>query len=189
MSSFWGAEPVTESSKPVIVSTVEIQHEFDAESVFLLWVAEVITGDPQLAEKCVTDARNIASTRSGIFLDWLTQWARTATIQCAIGHSQKQIISAAWKYRDFRCSHGGHAPLSRDETRLLRTTPISEILTTLDPFVRTVMILRAIPNCAVQDCALRLGTSRLVVCAGCCAAAQWLQMRSSVVAISNSEPA
>lgn len=187
MFSFREAEPESELLKPGLVSPIEIQHEFDTESIFLHWLAEVITGDPQIAERCVTDARALASKHSGAFVDWLTQWARTATIQCAIQQSQKEIFAASNKYKHFRCSHGGHAPLSPEEIRMLQTTPIHEIITTLDPFVRAVIILRAIPHCVVQDCALRLGTTRLAVCAGCCAAAQWLQVRSSKLTTSNSD--
>jgi hypothetical protein len=177
MSTFWEVERQSELLKPVLVTTAEVEDQFDTESVFLHWLAEVITGDRLLAESCVTDARNIASRRAGLFVEWLTQWARAATIQCAIDRTHKEILAAAYEYKDFRCSHGGHAPLSAEEVSALQGIPIHEITTTLDPFVRAVMILRGIPHCAIQDCALRLRTTRLAVCAGCCVAAQWLQGR------------
>lgn len=93
----------------------EINKAFEADSRFLKWLAELITGDPEIGEQCVADARKLTKERSGVFSNWLGQWARSATIDRAIAHGRNQINAASQRYVNSSCSHGGHVPLAAEE--------------------------------------------------------------------------
>ena len=150
---------------------------FDSDSTFLLWLAEVITGDPNVAQECLVDARKISEQQSGLFVDWLSQWSRSATIQQAIQRAYRQISLASQKYEQIRCPHGGHVPLSLEHFRILQSVPAQKIAADLDPFVRAVGILRGVSHCVLQDCAIRLGVSRTSVAAACCVFEHWTDLR------------
>jgi hypothetical protein len=150
---------------------------FDSDSAFLLWLAEVITGDPKVAEECLVDARKISQHQSGLFADWLTQWARAATIQQAILRVHGQILLASRNYDQIRCPHGGHVPVPLEQFRELQSVSAQEIVSELDTFVRAVGLLRGVSHCVLQDCSIRLGTTRTSVAAACCAFDKWIVVR------------
>src|SRR4051794_41103983 len=81
--------------KPNLASLGEIENAFDTESELLHRIAWLITGDQGLATKCVADARTLSREKAGLFSDWLTQWARAATIHRAIEFGCDQITSAS----------------------------------------------------------------------------------------------
>ena len=83
--------------------SIQLDAAFDSDSAFLLWLAEVIAGDSQVAEESLVNARKISQQHSGLFVDWLTQWARSATIQQAIQRVHTQISLASRKYDQIRC--------------------------------------------------------------------------------------
>lgn len=166
---FWG-QPI---HREETASPIQIERIFDVESKTLKMVARLITGDEQAAARCVMDARLLSIKRSGVFVDWLGNWTRWATIQRAIEYNQNGIAIASQKYGKARCMHGGHTlPNLEDLTRLPDSTH-QEIISELDSFVRAVLVLRGIQHCTIQDCALRLGSSRSVVLAACCSSNEW----------------
>ena len=160
--------------------SIQLDAAFDSDSAFLLWLAEVITGDSQVAEECLVDARKISQQHSGLFVDWLTQWARSATIQQAIQRVHTQISLASHNYDQIRCPHGGHVPVPLEEFRELQSVSAQKVAAELDPFVRTVGVLRGVSHCALQDCSIRLGVTRTSVAAACCVFEQWTVQRKQV---------
>ena len=151
-----------------------MENAFQEDSTYLLWLAEVITGDSARARQCVIDARLISEQHSGLFVDWLAQWARTSTIMHAIGDSRTEIMLASQIYQERHCPHGGHAPTTTEQIMQLRQLPAEEIVRSLDAFVRAIALLRGVSHCALQDCALRLGTTRYAVAAASCELDRWL---------------
>lgn len=163
------------SNQVSFASPTEIEAAFDAESDNLRWLARLVTGDVHAAERCVTDARRISSARSGLFSDWLKQWARSATIQQAIEHSRYDIAASAITYEKSRCDHSGHEPPSWEVIERFRAMSLDQVKSELDPFVRAVMALRGGQRCNIQECALRLASTRSAVMAACCVLDEWLR--------------
>jgi hypothetical protein len=164
-------------TQPGAARSSQLNAAFDSDSTFLLWLAEVITGDSKVAEECLVDARTISEQQSGLFVDWLAQWARSATIQQAIQRAHGQILCASHNYDQIRCPHGGHVPTPLEDFRQLHLVSAQEIVSELDPFVRAVGILRGVSRCAIQDCSIRLAATRTSVAAACCVFEQWTANR------------
>lgn len=164
-------------TESVAARSIQLNAAFDSDSAFLLWLAEVITGDPKVAEECLVDAWKISQHQSGLFVGWLTQWARAATIRQAIQRVHGQILRASHNYDQIRCSHGGHVPIPLEQFRELQSVSAQEIVSELDPFVRAVGILRGVSHCVLQDCSIRLGATRTSVAAACCTFDRWIVVR------------
>lgn len=163
---------------PRFASTVEIRDVFESQREQLLWLAEVITGDPKLAAQCVIDASKITETSSTIFRDWLAKWARNATVRSSLAHMHAQISHTAEAgYEGVPCPPEGHDVLSSSEVAALMECPASGIASQLDPLSRAVLILRGVQHAAVQDCALTLAVSRAVILAAYRRATDWLTHR------------
>jgi len=157
--------------------SIQLNAAFDSDSGFLLWLAEVITGDSKVAEECLVDARKISQQQSGLFVDWLSQWARSATVQQAIQRAHGQILLVSHSYDQICCPHGGHALIPLEQMRELQSLSAQEIVSALDPFVRAVGILRGVSHCVLQDCSIRLGATRTSVAAAYCVFDQWIILR------------
>jgi hypothetical protein len=156
-------------------SAAEIIQGFNAQSKQLQWIAEVITGNAILAAQCVVNARAIAESDSGVFRDWLVQWARTATVRNSLAPMHERILQAAeLRYEDVGCAHGGHETLSIHEVTALQQRSPSVLASNLDDLARAVLILRGVQHAASQDCALTLGVSRVKISAAYCVAIDWL---------------
>jgi hypothetical protein len=164
----------TSGHRPSFASIAEIENAFDAESELLLWIAWLITGDQVLATRCVADARKLSCEKTGVFSDWLTQWARSATIQRAIEYSKDLISSASHQHENAQCTHGEHTPLTIGQIDNLRIMSLEVMIEELDAFTRAVMLLRSIQRCTIHDCALRLESTRSAIVAACCALEQWV---------------
>ncbi len=158
-------ERASSGHKPSIASIAEIENAFDTESELLQWIAWLITGDQGLAARCVADARKLSREKTGVFSDWLIQWARSATIQ------------TSHQYENARCVHGEHTPLTIEQIENLRIMSLELMIEELDAFTRAVMLLRSIQRCTIHDCALRLGSTRSAIVAACCALEEWILFR------------
>jgi hypothetical protein len=167
----------SEERQPKAAQSADVDNAFGADSAFLLWIAEAVAGSRSAAEQCLIDARSISRERSGLFADWLAQWARSATLNQAIWHAHEEISAAARRYEQSRCPHGGHVAPTLDEIRELSELPPQELVHSLDPFVRTVALMRGVSHCALQDCAIRLGTTRSAVAVACCEFDRWKHSR------------
>jgi hypothetical protein len=159
-----------------------IEQAFTEDSAFLIWLAEVITGDYATAHQCVVDARSLSDQHSGVFVDWLAQWARISTIKQAVLRTEHEISQAAHSYEKRRCPHGGHASPTAEQLRGLQELEAQEIVRSLDAFARVVLLLRGVSQCTLQDCAIRLGTTRAAIAVACCEVERWMP----AVAISTS---
>jgi len=159
-------------------SEAEFEGEFDSQAVSLQWLAEVITGDAQVARQCVTDARTLSSKNSQVFRDWLSHWARTATVRKAIDAVRAELAAASLTYQA-SVEHGAHEPLATEDMRLLQTLDATQIAAALDPLARATLVLRGIQRATLQECALTFGVSRVVVLAAMCKAVTWVRSLES----------
>lgn len=173
---------------PRFASVAEIRETFGSLNDELLWLAEGITGDADVAAGCVINATRLSENHSTIFREWLEQWARRATVRSAIDYARAHVSRATEeKYQDARCPHGGHEVLSSGEATALQQWPAMTLAAELDPLSRTVLILRGIEHAAIQDCALKLSVPRAAVLAAYCGAVGWLA-RGTVSQCNEREP-
>jgi hypothetical protein len=139
----------------------------------------LITGDAATAEQCVVNACETTVQGHSPFRDWLTEWAKSATIMSAISKAANAIHGCAPAYEDRRCPHSEHLSQGNDaererDIRFVCGTDPGIILAELDPLARAVLVLRTAIRASIQDCVLRLNVSRTAVLAANCRAMTWL---------------
>lgn len=155
-------------------SAEELGEAFSVQREHLLWLAQVVTGDGELASKCCVDARRLSKGSSGMFRDWLLQWARVATVRSAVECVREGIGEHAAQYETSRCPHGGHASFTLEELEWLGEVEVSTLISELDSFARAVLVVRGVQGAAIQECALTLGASRSAVMSAHCHILRWL---------------
>lgn len=172
MIMHWGSKgkPKSNGQRDKYASAPDIDMEFELRTEQLHWLAEVITGDPKLADQCVIDGRSLANRNSGVFRDWLGQWARSATIRSSVDCVRTEIAASEVKYEQARCVHSGHGAFSVEKADAIQTLPPEVLVSTLDPFARAVMVLRGVQRAAIQECALTLRSTRAAVNTAFCSA-------------------
>ncbi len=153
---------------------------FRDERALLLRLALLITGDAATAEQCVVNACETTVQGHSPFRDWLTEWAKSATIMSAISKAANAIRGCASAYEDRRCPHSEHLSQGNDaererDIRFVCGTDPGIILAELDPLARAVLVLRTAIRASIQDCVLRLNVSRTAVLAANCRAMTWLR--------------
>jgi hypothetical protein len=160
-------------------SASEVLAHFRDERVYLSRLALLITGDESAAEQSVVNACEITVQGHSPFRDWLTEWAKSATITSAISKSADAIRSCEPEYKGLRCSHSEHLALGNnaecdERLSLVLSADPRVVIAELDPLVRAVLVLRVAIRSSVQDCASRLNISRAAILAANCRAMTWL---------------
>jgi hypothetical protein len=158
-------------------TSAEIENVFDVQRENLRWIAYAITGNEQLAEGSLVDARGLQPTATGVFRDWLVQWAGSATARVAATNIGESLRQAAKKYANWSCDHSSH-DISHEESSLLAQLSPEEIVDGLDPFARTILVLRGMERASISDCAILLNVSRRAVLGAYCHALWWLRAYS-----------
>jgi hypothetical protein len=158
-------------------TAAEIEIAFDIEREKLRWIAYAITGDMHLAQKTLVDARDLQPTASGVFRDWLVGWAHSATARVAVRNIGESLREAAKKYENSTCDHPSHES-SKEESLFLSQLSPEEIVDALDPFARTILVLRAMQRASISDCTILLNVSRRAVLGAYCHTLQWLHAQS-----------
>ncbi len=166
-----GAKSRDQASVPEVLAC------FRDERDLMFRLALLITGDAATAEQCVVNACETTVQGRSPFRDWLTEWAKSATITSAITKTANAIRGCEPAYANLRCTHGEHFSYGNDaEQRMSIVLGIdaSAIIAELDPLARAVLVLRTAIRTSIQDCALRLNVSRSAVLAANCRAMTWL---------------
>jgi hypothetical protein len=156
-------------------STTQVQDPFADQTASLRWTALMITGDVELAERCIIDATALAQTSSRNFRDWLVLWAHLATARSALNAVRESIQDAAKPYADCKCSHHSHEPLSLTETRILQQLDTNAVIPQLDPLARAVLLLRGCHGAFFDDCMFLLNVPLHSVVAAYCTAVEWYE--------------
>jgi DNA-directed RNA polymerase specialized sigma24 family protein len=163
------------TQKERFATAQEIQATFDAEREDLFWLAFIITGDSAAAQKVIVDASGLQRTASTIFRDWLSRWAHSATAREATRNVHQIASVSARSYSEWSCAHGEHELLAEEQQVLLRQIEPLEVIKSLDPLARSVLILRGIQNASVSDCTILLSVSRRAVMGAYCHALTWFK--------------
>src|SRR6516165_8590424 len=90
-------------------STHEIEATFSEHRNDLHWVALLITGDDELANRAIVNATELSKKGQVVFRDWLSRWAKTATARAAVGLIRPVIIRAASLYAVASSERPDHA--------------------------------------------------------------------------------
>jgi len=159
-------------------SASEIVGCFSDERGLLSRLALLITGDQATADHCVVNACDMTMQGHSPFRDWLSEWAKSATITSAISQCVGAIRACEATYQNRRCSHNEHLSLSDAERErilsvVLETNP-GIVIADLDPLSRAVLVLRLAIRSSIQDCVVRLNVRRTAVVAANCQVMTWL---------------
>jgi hypothetical protein len=160
-----------------LATSAEIEGVFDVERENLRWIAYAITGNKQLAEESLVDARRLQPTATGVFRDWLLHWAESGTARVAATHIGESLREAAKKYAGWSCDHPSH-DISQEESSLLAQLSSEEIVDGLDPLARTILVRRGMQRASISDCTILLNVSRRAVLGAYCHALWWLRAHS-----------
>lgn len=175
----WLQREEQERRKDGRASSLEVQATFAEQRDYLHWIALLITGDDARAGQAVVDASELAAGGSGVFRDWLIQWAKYATARAAIRGVRDVISASARGYANSSCEHTNDEVLSDDQIRSLRHVDPRDLIAALDPLARSALILRGIQRTSISDCALLLDVPRRCVANAYCRACEWNTERES----------
>jgi len=177
MSWFYASTTVAEACNHA--SAAEIVACFRDERNLLDRLAFLITADEAIAKQVVAQACEITLRGNSPFRNWLLEWAKAATMACAISLHGEAIRICEAMYKDRRCSHLEHLCQLDDERRaaslaLILQMDDQKVIAELDPLCRAILVLRIAIRSSIQDCSLRLNVSRAAVLAANCHAMTWL---------------
>jgi len=79
-----------------LASNQEIKSVFAEQRDYLYWISLVITGDDTIAEQAILNANELSASWSGVFRDWLIEWANHVTVRAAV-RAVHDLISASAK--------------------------------------------------------------------------------------------
>lgn len=166
------------TARPRLASRSDMEAIFETEHENLFWIAYLITGDAYISLQTITQASELSFAIS-VFQDWLVRWAHSITARVAIDTVRAPIAQLANCYADWGCNHRAHDVFSNEESEAFRLADPIEVLATLNPFARSVAVLRGMEKASASECALRLGVSRHSITGAYCEALQWTRQRRS----------
>ena len=161
-------------------SVSDITSCFHNEKETLFRLAFLITGDEAQAEASVINAYELTLQGKLPFRDWLLEWAKSATVRCAIRTRLDEIRRCESAYKDSYCDDPEYLSQRTDQRRMAESILRLDsglVVSELDPFARSVLVLRGALHASVRDCAVQLNISRESVVAAQCRMNAWLSTR------------
>ena len=162
-------------SFPERVATEDVGGVISQYREELEWLANFLTGDEKIAAACVVDACALAESGNSGFQEWLSEWARLATIRSAIQIQQRRIAQLSSAYMQRWCIHGGHTALSSDWREILEEES-SILIAKLDVLCRSALVICGLEKRSSHEAALLLGVDRTSVEGAYCAAIKFLEV-------------
>ncbi len=169
-----------EVKRDPIATAEELRGIFETERDHLYWIAFVITGDANLADRCLVDASGLSAYGAGVFRDWLSTWSRSATARIASNAVRGTISASAAQYANRTCDHANHSLLSQEEIQSIRLLDPLQVISELDAISRAVLVFRGFQASSLADCALQLQVPRKCVLAAYCNALRWVHEKAHV---------
>jgi DNA-directed RNA polymerase specialized sigma24 family protein len=164
-----------------IASNQEIKSVFDEQRDYLYWISLVITGDDAIAERALLNANELSANWSGVFRDWLIEWANHVTVRAAVRAVHDLISASAKRYGGSSRETSDYDALdvlSDDQIASLRQVDPRDITAALDPLARSALVLRGIHHASIADCALLLDVPRQIVAGAYRRALRWNSERA-----------
>ncbi|MBV9341325.1 MAG: hypothetical protein JO159_10615 [Acidobacteria bacterium] len=141
----------------------------------LVWLANFLTGDKNVAEACVIDACALAEAQTPGLQGWPVEWARLATIRSAMEMQQKRIAQLSSVYAHRPCIHGGHRALVQESIEVL-VAESDALIGKLDVLCRFALLLCGLEKHSAQKAALLLSIEHASVEGAYCAAVRYLKV-------------
>jgi DNA-directed RNA polymerase specialized sigma24 family protein len=177
-------EPFRDSLASSLASNQEIKSVFAEQRDYLYWISLVITGDDAIAEQAMLNANELSASWSGVFRDWLIEWANHVTVRAAVRAVHDLISESAKRYagssRETSDSDVPSDVLSGDQIASLRQVDPRDIIAALDPLARSALVLRGMQHASIADCALLLDVPRQIVAGAYRQALRWNSERVGV---------
>jgi hypothetical protein len=177
-------EPLRDSMASSLASNQEIKSVFAEQRDYLYWISLVITGDDAIAEQAILNANELSASWSGVFRDWLIEWANHVTVGAALRAVHDLISESAKRYAgSSRETSDYDVPsdvLSGDQIASLRQVDPRDIIAALDPLARSALVLRGMQHASIADCALLLDVPRQIVAGSYRQALRWNSERVGV---------
>ena len=173
-------EPLHDS----LASNQEIKSVFAEQRDYLYWISLVITGDDAIAEQAMLNANELSASWSGVFRDWLIEWANHVTVRAAVRAVHDLISESAKRYagssRETSDSDVPSDVLSGDQIASLHQVDPRDIVAALDPLARSALVLRGMQHASIADCALLLDVPLQIVAGAYRQALRWNSERVGV---------
>jgi len=170
--------PVVKLKSAAQASASDIRSCFHNEKETLFRLAFLITGDEAQAEASVINGYELTLQGKTPFRDWLFEWAKSVTVRSAIRTRLDEIRRCESGYKDsyyedpeYLSQQADQQPMAESIWRLDPSLVVSE----LDPFARSVLVLQGALHASVRDCAVQLNVFRESVVAAQCRIRNWLQ--------------
>ena len=141
----------------------------------LEWLANLLTGDKQIAEACVIDAWALAQADGAALQEWPVNWARMTTIRSAVEVQQTRFAQLSPAYAQRPCIHGGHCALAQESIEFL-IAESGSLIATLDVLCRFALVLCGLEKSSTREAALLLGVEQASVEGAYCAALRYLKL-------------
>ena len=161
--------------RSAFASYEQVRNVFTECRVELEWLAYFIAGDQDVAAACVVDAGGLSQSHHQVFEEWLSRWARYATIRLALRSQKTRIDQLSVCYAQPTCAHDKHDLLSADLVELLMIEA-DVLVSRLDVISRAALVICGIEKHSVSEAALLLGVSSACVRAAYCAGLQSLDV-------------
>lgn len=165
-----------------LASSHEIKSVFAEQRDYLHWISLVITGDDAIAEQAMLNANDLSASWSGVFRDWLIEWANHITVRASVRAVHDLISASAKRYSGSSCETSDYdvlsVVLSQDQIASLRQVDPRDIIAALDHLARSALVLRGIQHASIADCALLLDVPRHIVADAYCQALRWNSERT-----------
>ena len=141
-----------------LASPSDIRRAFCENRAELEWLGHFITGDLTLGKSCVSEACSVSLAQNSVFHEWLSTWARHATIRCAIDTQRNGINQISSNYRQVRLIRQVHEPLKGEALEfVINNTEL--LIANLDVICRTTLAVCGVQGKSASDAALLLGIS------------------------------
>jgi hypothetical protein len=141
----------------------------------LVWLANFLTGDKNVAEACVIDACALAEAESPGLEGWPVEWARVATMRSAAEIQQQRIAQLSSAYVHRPCIHGSHRALVQESIDVL-VAESDALIGKLDVLCRFALVLCGVEKHSAHDAALLLGIEQASVEGAYCVAIRYLKV-------------
>jgi len=160
---------------PQSLATQEIGNVFTQYRDELVWLANFLTGDKNVAAACVIDACALAESENPSFQEGLFEWARVGTIRSAVQIQQRRISQLSSAYMVRPCIHRGHAALSDDSVEIV-IEESSALIMKMDVLCRCALVICGLEGRSTHEAALMLGVDHCSVEGAYCAAIHFLNV-------------
>jgi DNA-directed RNA polymerase specialized sigma24 family protein len=148
------SESLEQKHRALLKNTLETHAEE------LLWIAEIMSGTRQAAERCIADTIELAEAAQFAGREWILPWIKRLLVHVAlrrISGEVRELLSASRSPKPAKSAGIGSRAL---EPHKLCAVPPQRIIDTCNVLERACFIVSGYLRYPLLDCALLLGCPR-----------------------------